>query len=209
MVRSWFCFGWKTWSWPRKRPLTDSESASAVRDSAIGCTQNLLLSSLWTNQSSLTYVFKAALLAACSSCHGNPNAISPHCLDRSISWKLFQSPGILKLEGPIEAVVSCRFGVRCEQRYGCVCVSRSSSVTGCDKGRRLSLDLHSSCRRGCSVCCSLWTQLSYRERIIKTKQMKLCLDKGVCISAELTSWDWWFLKNIYHTFAETIRCRMI
>lgn len=82
------------------RPLTDSKSnvrtVSAVRDSVIGCTENLLLGSLWTDQSSLTYVFKAALLAACSSCHGNPNAISPHCLDRSISRKLFQSPGLLK-----------------------------------------------------------------------------------------------------------------
>lgn len=86
------------------RPLTDSKSngrtANAVRDSVIGCTENLLLGSLWTDQSSLTYVFKAALLAACSSCHGNPNAISPHCLDRSISRKLFQSPGLLKPERP-------------------------------------------------------------------------------------------------------------
>lgn len=51
--------------------------------------QNLLLGSLWSKQSSLTYVIKAALLAACCSCHGNPNASSPYCLDRSIPWKLF------------------------------------------------------------------------------------------------------------------------
>lgn len=83
-------------------PLTDRSNVrtvNTVRGSVIGCTENLLLGSLWTYQSSLTYVFKAALLAACSSCHGNPNAISPHCLDRSISRKLFsvQSPGLLKL----------------------------------------------------------------------------------------------------------------
>lgn len=86
------------------RPLTDSKSnvrtVSAVRGSVIGCTQNLLLGSLWTDQSSLTYVFKAALLAACSSFHGNPNAISPYCLDRSISRKLFQTPGLLKPQRP-------------------------------------------------------------------------------------------------------------
>lgn len=51
--------------------------ANTVRDSVIGCAENLLLGSLRTYQSSLTYVFKATLLAACSSCHGNPNAISP------------------------------------------------------------------------------------------------------------------------------------
>lgn len=60
-----------------------------LRDNAIGCTQSLLPCSLWTYQSSLTYVFKAVLLAACSSFHGNPIAISPHCLDCWISWKLF------------------------------------------------------------------------------------------------------------------------
>lgn len=60
-----------------------------LRDNVIGCTQSLLPCSLWTYQSSLTYVFKAVLLAACSSCHGNLNAISPLCLYRSISWKLF------------------------------------------------------------------------------------------------------------------------
>lgn len=73
--------------------LTDRSNVRTVntmQGSVIGCTENLLLGSLWTYQSSLTYVFKAALLAACSSCHGNPNAISPHCLDCSISRKLFQ-----------------------------------------------------------------------------------------------------------------------
>ena len=50
-----------------------------LRDNVIGCTRSLLPCSLWTYQSSLTYVFKAVVLAACSSCHGNPNAISPHC----------------------------------------------------------------------------------------------------------------------------------
>lgn len=50
---------------------------NTVRDSVIGCAENLLLGSLRTYQSSLTYVFKATLLAARCSCHGNPNAISP------------------------------------------------------------------------------------------------------------------------------------
>lgn len=74
-----------------------------LRDDVIGCTQSLLPCSLWTYQSNLTYVFKAVLLAACSSCHGNLNAISPHCLYRSISWKLFFfffCLGLLKLARP-------------------------------------------------------------------------------------------------------------
>lgn len=68
-------------------------------DGVIGCTENLLPGSLRTNQSSLTCVIKAALLAACSSCHGNPSAVSPIVWTARYPESFFQPLGVLKPRG--------------------------------------------------------------------------------------------------------------
>lgn len=129
-------------------------------DNAIGCTQSLLPCSLWTYQSSLTYVFKAVLLAACSSFHGNPIAISPHCLDRWISWKLFFffSLGLLKLARPsvdkrIQVCfiwlpyVSMQVGVCTYSTHLCACMCVSFIWPS---------DQTQTC---CRVCAAVWAGL--------------------------------------------------
>lgn len=139
----------------------------------IGCTENLLLGSLRTHQSSLTYVFKAALLAACSSCHGNHIAIFPPLFGPlDIPKAFFQSAGLLKPFGTraeclraqihhVCALAVARMCVRfpgcvCESA-GCVCASMHVCVLQTEQGQsdtRPSLDLRSRCRHGPSLCCS-------------------------------------------------------
>lgn len=87
---------------------------NTVRDSVIGCAENLLLGSLRTYQSSLTYVFQSNPLSSLQQLPWKPQCHFPHCLDRSISWKLFQSSALLKVE---------RLAVR-----ACFCCSISVSV---------------------------------------------------------------------------------